>query len=218
MTLVDSRPGIAATYRELSARTGVPIDADAAVTRLGPPLEQEIARWYPAEQVPAMTALYRELYPRYAIEPTVPLPGAYEAIRTVRAAGGSVVVVTAKHPAMARLHLDHLGLTGIELVGLAWGDGKAAALRRYRARAYVGDHVADVAAARAASLPADGVAGRPGVSAVTAVAVATGPCTAGELAAAGAEVVLGDLTGFGEWFARWVPGERIGVGTAATDR
>ena len=51
MTLVDSRPGILATYRALSARTGVPIDAELAVSRLGPPLEVEIGHWYPPEQV-----------------------------------------------------------------------------------------------------------------------------------------------------------------------
>ena len=31
MTLIDSRPGIAATYRALSEETGVPVDIDAAV-------------------------------------------------------------------------------------------------------------------------------------------------------------------------------------------
>ncbi|MCZ9344745.1 HAD family hydrolase, partial [Streptomyces sp. TRM76130] len=40
MTLIDSRPGIHACYVELSARTGTHVDADLAVTRLGPPLEQ----------------------------------------------------------------------------------------------------------------------------------------------------------------------------------
>jgi phosphoglycolate phosphatase-like HAD superfamily hydrolase len=51
MTLLDTRAGIAATYRELSARTGVPIDADLAVTRLGPPLRVELANWFPAAQI-----------------------------------------------------------------------------------------------------------------------------------------------------------------------
>src|SRR5439155_10536489 len=66
MTLVDSRPGIAAAFRRLSALTGVPIDADLAVTRLGPPLEHEIAYWYPAAEVPAAVARYRALYPDHA--------------------------------------------------------------------------------------------------------------------------------------------------------
>ena len=51
MTLVDTRPGIAATYRALSAQTGVYVDAEAAVSRLGPPLRHELRRWFPPEQL-----------------------------------------------------------------------------------------------------------------------------------------------------------------------
>ncbi|HEV7628189.1 MAG TPA: HAD family hydrolase, partial [Streptomyces sp.] len=51
MTLIDSRPGIHATYVALSERTGTHIDADLTVTRLGPPLEQELAHWFPDEQI-----------------------------------------------------------------------------------------------------------------------------------------------------------------------
>ena len=66
LTLIDSRPGIAATYRALSARTGVYIDADAAVTRLGPPLEVELALWFPAERgATPLADLFRPLYPEH---------------------------------------------------------------------------------------------------------------------------------------------------------
>ena len=51
MTLIDSRPGIAVALDALSAETGVPIDSAAAVSRLGPPLDEELAYWFPAEQV-----------------------------------------------------------------------------------------------------------------------------------------------------------------------
>ncbi|SCL55480.1 HAD family hydrolase [Micromonospora peucetia] len=182
MTLVDSRPGIADTFRALTARTGVPVDADAAVARLGPPLRTEIARWFPPEQVDAAVRTYRELYPAYAITPTVPLPGALAAIDAVRGHGGRVLVVTAKLGRLARLHLDHLGLVVDEVAGDLFAEQKATALRRHGATHYVGDHVADMVAAGAAGVPG--------------IAVATGPCTADELRAAGAEVVLDDLTGF----------------------
>jgi phosphoglycolate phosphatase len=182
MTLVDSRPGIAAAYRALTAQTGVPVDADAAVSRLGPPLRTEIARWFPPEQVDSAVHAYRELYPAYAITPTVPLPGAREAIDAVRARGGRVLVVTSKMGRLARLHLDHLGLTVDEVAGDLFAEEKATALRQYDATHYVGDHVADMVAAAAAGVPG--------------IAVATGPCSAEELRAAGAELVLDDLTGF----------------------
>ncbi|MER7167723.1 HAD family hydrolase [Micromonospora sp. NPDC000207] len=182
MTLVDSRPGIAATHRALTARTGVYVDADAAVSRLGPPLRVEIARWFPPEQVDSAVVTFRELYPEYAITPTAPLPGAAEAIAAVRARGGRVLVVTSKLGALARLHLDHLGLAVDEVVGDLFAEEKATALRAHGATHYVGDHVADMVAAHAAGVPG--------------IAVATGPCSREELAAAGAELVLDDLTEF----------------------
>lgn len=182
MTLVDSRPGIAAAYRALTERTGVPVDAELAVSRLGPPLRTEIAHWFPPEQVESAVRVYRELYPAYAITPTLPLPGAREAIEAIRARGGRVLVVTSKVGGLARLHLDHLGLTVDELAGDLFAEQKATALREHGATHYVGDHVADMAAAAAAGVPGIGVA--------------TGPCSRNELRAAGADVVLDQLTEF----------------------
>ncbi|NES26366.1 HAD hydrolase-like protein [Micromonospora terminaliae] len=182
MTLVDSRPGIAAAYRALTAQTGVPVDAELAVSRLGPPLRTEIAHWFPPEQVEEAVLAYRELYPAYAITPTLPMPGAEDAIKAVHARGGRVMVVTSKIGRLAKLHLDHLGLAVDELAGDLFAEQKATALREHGATLYVGDHVADMAAAQAAGIPG--------------VGVATGPCTRDDLSAAGARVVLDDLTGF----------------------
>ncbi|SCF13548.1 phosphoglycolate phosphatase [Micromonospora matsumotoense] len=182
MTLIDSRPGIAAAYRALTARTGVPVDAELAVSRLGPPLRTELAHWFPAERVEEAVTLYRELYPAYAITPSVPMPGAREAVDAVHAHGGRVMVVTSKIGRLARLHLDHLGLAVDELAGDLFAEEKATSLREHGAALYVGDHVADMVAAGAAGIPG--------------VAVATGPCPADDLRAAGAQVVLDDLTGF----------------------
>ncbi|MCS0635965.1 haloacid dehalogenase-like hydrolase [Streptomyces sp. LP05-1] len=186
MTLIDSRPGIRAAYRALAAETGVEIDADLAVTRLGPPLEQELAHWFPAERIPATAERYRALYPAYAVTATCALPGAGDAIQAVRAAGGRSLVVTAKYEANAELHLAHLGLKPDALFGGLWAEGKAEALRAQGAGVYVGDHTGDVRGARAAG--------------ALSVAVATGPCDAEELRAAGADVVLPDLTAFPAWW------------------
>ncbi|MEW2588807.1 haloacid dehalogenase-like hydrolase [Micromonospora aurantiaca] len=182
MTLVDSRPGIAAAFRALTARTGVHVDGDLAVSRLGPPLRTELAHWFPPERVEEAVTLYRELYPAYAITPTVPMPGAEAALRAVQARGGRTMVVTAKMGRLAKLHLDHLGLPVDELAGDVFAEQKAVALREHGATLYVGDHVADMAAARAAGIPG--------------VAVATGPCSADELTEAGAYLVLDDLVEF----------------------
>ncbi|MFG2053928.1 HAD family hydrolase [Micromonospora sp. NPDC048930] len=182
MTLVDSRPGIAAAYRALTARTGVPVDAELAVSRLGPPLRTEIAHWFPPERVEEAVTLYRELYPAYAITPTLPMPGAEAAIDAVHARGGRVMVVTSKIGRLAKLHLDHLGLAVDELTGDLFAEEKATALREHGATLYVGDHVADMTAARTANIPG--------------VGVATGPCSTDELRDGGAHLVLDDLTEF----------------------
>ncbi|MEV5968426.1 HAD family hydrolase [Streptomyces sp. NPDC051921] len=186
MTLIDSRPGIRAAYLALTAETGVAIDADLAVSRLGPPLEHEIAEWFPAGQVQEMVARYRALYPAYAIEPSLPMPGARDAIQAVREAGGRTIVVTAKNEPHAKLHLSHLGIEPDAVIGGLWAEGKAEALRAHGAGVYVGDHTGDVRGAATAG--------------ALSVAVATGPCPAEELRAAGADVVLADLTDFRAWW------------------
>ncbi|KUH37509.1 haloacid dehalogenase [Streptomyces kanasensis] len=193
MTLIDSRPGIRATYLELSARTGVWIDAELAVSRLGPPLEHELAYWFPEERIEEMVAAYREMYPTHAIEPSLALPGAKDAIQAVRAAGGRSVVVTAKNEPHARLHVAHLGLEPDEVVGWLWAEAKAEALRAHGATVYVGDHLGDIRGARAAG--------------ALAVSVATGPYDEEALRAAGADVVLPDLTAFPAWWAAYA--ERV---------
>ncbi|MBF6176215.1 HAD family hydrolase [Nocardia blacklockiae] len=188
MTLIDSRPGIRSCYLALSERTGAYIDCDLVVTRLGPPLEDELANWFPAAHVPAMADLYREMYPDHAVTGTLALRGAREAIEAVRAAGGRAIVVTAKYQPNAELHLEHLGLTADAVIGDLWADGKARALRAESASIYVGDHIGDVRGARAAG--------------AYSVGVTTGPCTAEELHAAGADTVLPDLTAFPDWFSQ----------------
>jgi len=185
MTLIDSRPGIHACFQALSAQTGTYVDCDLVVTRLGPPLEDELAHWFPAERVAAMADLYREMYPTHAITGTLALPGAREAVDAVRAAGGRAVVVTAKWEPNAKLHLQHLRIDADAVVGNLWAEQKAQALREHGASVYVGDHTGDVRGARSAE--------------AYSVAVATGPCDAAELRAAGADVVLTDLTEFPAW-------------------
>ncbi|WP_416976392.1 HAD family hydrolase [Streptomyces sp. T028] len=187
MTLIDSRPGIHACWVELSARTGTYVDADLVVTRLGPPLVEEIAHWFPAEDIPAVADLYRELYPAYAVAGTLAMPGAHEAVAAVQRAGGKAIVVTAKWEPNARLHMEHLGMRPDAVIGGLWAAQKADALREHGASVYVGDHVGDVRGAQVAD--------------AFSVAVATGPCSAAELTEAGADVVLDDLTRFAEWFA-----------------
>lgn len=195
MTLIDSRPGVRAVWEELSRVTGTPIDAELAVSRLGPPLSYELAHWFPPGQIEPMGELYRSIYPQRAIEPTPALPGAVEALEAVRRHRGSSLVVTAKHGGNAELHVQHLGIDVDSVVGGLWGETKGVALGGHGASVYVGDHVLDVAGARAAG--------------ALSVAVATGPCSVAELTEAGADVVLDDLTQFASWLDRFMLDRRL---------
>jgi phosphoglycolate phosphatase len=188
MTLIDSRPGIKQVYDLLAAETGVFIDSDLVVGRLGPPVEQELANWFPADEVRPVARRYRALYAEHGVADCLALPGAHDALAAVRKRGGRSVVVTGKHTPNARLNLDALDLVVEGLYGSVFGAEKGTVLREEGATVYVGDHLGDIEGARTAD--------------ALAVAVATGPYSAEQLRTAGADVVLADLTAFPEWLDR----------------
>jgi Predicted phosphatases len=199
LTLADTRTGIAATYDMLSERLGVHIDSALAVSRLGPPLEAELAHWLPPDEIPAAARMFRDMYADVAVPATTAMDGAAEAVEAVRRAGGGVIVVTGKQTDNARDTLRFLGLEVDEVVGSVFGAAKGEALAAFGAAAYVGDHIADIEAARAGG--------------AVSVAVATGPYTADELRDHGADVILPDLTGFAAWYEDWRIRE---IGTVST--
>jgi phosphoglycolate phosphatase len=187
MTLIDSRPAIMAAWQAVAAETGVHIDLDEIDVRMGIKLEDEVAYWFPAAEHESAADCYRRHYVALAPALTTLLPGAAEAIAAVRAAGERAVIVTAKHPISVQPSLGAVGLAPDELFPHVHGPEKAAVLTRLGAAAYVGDTPADMIAARQAR--------------AVAVGVPTGSFGPAELTAAGAEVVLGSLMEFPEWYA-----------------
>jgi len=186
MTLIDPRAGMIEIFSVLATEFGLPLDGVGFASRLGPPLRHEFARYDLDEAtIAALIARYREIYPGIAIPQTLAMPGAVAALRSVQDKGGRAIVVTAKYGPSAQAHLDFLGVEVAAVVGDLWSTSKAVALQEYGAEVYVGDHLGDITGARAAD--------------AWAVAVATGPISAPDLAAAGADVVLEDLTQFPAW-------------------
>lgn len=186
MTLIDPRPGMIELFDLLAAETGIPLDGAAFVTRLGPPLLDEFARYGVVGQAAHdLLCRYRQRYAEVVVPRTVALPGALDAVRSVTSRGGSVVVISAKHARHVRTHLDVLGFEVSQVAGELWSTAKAQALVEHGAEIYVGDHVGDIAGARAAD--------------ALAVGVASGPMTPAELTTAGADVVLADLREFPGW-------------------
>jgi phosphoglycolate phosphatase len=185
MTLIDSRPGIKAAYDLLAAETGVRIDTDLVVTRLGPPVEQELAHWFPADRISEVADRYRALYAEHGIADCVALPGAAEALSAVHGLGGRTIVVTGKHEPNARRNVAALNLAVDEVYGDVFGPGKGEVLLAQNATVFVGDHLGDILGAKAGG--------------AYALAVATGPYDADALRAAGADEALKDLREFPAW-------------------
>jgi phosphoglycolate phosphatase len=193
MTLVDSRPAIRASMDALSQETGVTVDVDVVIDRLGPKLEWELAHWFPAERVAHACKRYRAHYWEHCVDAgTLLLPGARAAVDAVRASDGHVLVVTAKSESLAHRCLKTVGLKADVVVGHVYGDEKRDALTEHGASLYVGDTITDVKSALDAS--------------VTAVGVTTGPDDRSALLAAGAGVVFDSLAEFPAWLATMTEG------------
>ena len=190
LTLIDPRAAVVAVATQVAGEEGVEVDAGLWASRLGPPLETELAHWVVPERIVPAAARYRELMAELGGPLITLLPGAAEAVAAVRASGGRVIVVTAKSEPLARRALADLSVEVDAVVGSRWAEGKAEALLEHGATVYVGDHPGDVRAARAASALCVGV-GTGGVPPV------------------GADVLLDDLTGFPAWFAGHLLGVRL---------
>ncbi|MCW2615155.1 MAG: haloacid dehalogenase domain protein hydrolase, partial [Frankiales bacterium] len=182
LTLIDPRAAVVAVASRLAAEEGVEVDAALWASRLGPPLEHELAHWVAPERVVPAAARYRELMAVLGPPLITLLPGAAEAVAAVRASGGRAVVVTAKSEPLARATLADLDVEVDAVVGGLWAQGKATALLAHDATVYVGDHPGDVRAAAAAGALCVGVA-------------------TGGVPPEGADIRLDDLTGFPAWFA-----------------
>lgn len=187
MTLIDSRPGVAATFAELNRVLGTSIPGDELAERLGPTLESEMAAFFPAEEIPAICDRFREIYATIGVAGCTRLPGADRALEAVTALGGRTLVVTAKFEPNAHRCLRAVALEVDHVVGWRHGPQKGETLLDYGAVVYVGDTPPDMEAARVAD--------------ALAVAVPTGPWTGDQLAAHGADVVLTSLLEFPAWLA-----------------
>ncbi|NAZ86833.1 HAD hydrolase-like protein [Kineococcus sp. T90] len=194
MTLVDSSEGITATLRAVLAEVGVHVTAEDTWPYAGMPLELIVAGLAPGtppEQVAALAARYKELYPSLGVPGVRAYPGAAAALAAPAAHGGRSVVVSAKHTPNVHRVLAAAGLAGAvrpgDVAGDLFAERKGPRLAALGATAYVGDHPGDVRAAR--------------VAGAVAVAVTTGAHGADALREAGADVVLDDLGAFPAWLA-----------------
>ena len=188
MTLVDSADAIVDSVLHTAAVFGG--TADDAVVRagVGLPLDLVFPDLIPGVPYAEALTVYRARYLSHGLAMQSLLPGAQDALEQVTTDGYRVVVVSAKKDTHVRAVLDEVGLSAYvaDIVGERYAETKSEALLEHGATAYVGDHPGDVRGAIGAG--------------AVAVAVATGPTSADLLRAAGADVVLRDLTEFPAWW------------------
>jgi len=193
MTLVDSRPGIAATLQELAQETGAPVATDEMLDALlRRNLDLEFGERFEPDVAVRWADRFRELYVRHGVPGTHLLPGARESIATVHELGGRSIVITAKYEPNALRCLAQVELEVDAVFGWRYADAKGDTLRDEGAGIYVGDTPNDVRAATRAG--------------VHMVAVTTGPHPEDELRAAGAATVLDSLVHFPGWLLDRVVG------------
>ena len=190
MTLIDARPGVIASFDALNAELGTTIDGESIASRLGPPLEREMAAWFPADEVDAVCDRYRAIYVEHGPVGSSLLPGAAEAVASVRDRGGTTLVITAKFEPNAHLCLAHVGIEVDHVIGWRHGPQKAETLLQFGAQVYVGDTIPDIEAAHLAH--------------AHAVGVATGPVAADDLRAASAHDVMSTLLEFPTWLDAFI--------------
>ena len=190
LTLVDSHERIISAYIRALRDLGVEVSSDDLVPHLGLPLTHTAAAVAPAVDAEALVLRYRHYYDEPDAPRTRPMPGAVDALRCVRAAGGRTVVVSAKFTPAVHKALAEAGLT--DLVDVVYGElfakDKATALIAEGASIYVGDHPGDIAAAQAAN--------------AYAVGLTTGANDEATLLAAGAAVTFANLGAFAEWLPK----------------
>jgi phosphoglycolate phosphatase len=190
MTLIDSRPSVAAALHALARETGRTIDVESIAEHLGPPIATLLLGSFDASEMDGVVNRFLELYLKFGVPLTLMMPGADAAVDAVRDAGGRVVVITAKHERTARPSLECVGLTVDTVIGSHHGEQKRIALGELGAALYVGDTPPDVAAALAAR--------------AYPVGVVSGPSDTAALRAAGAADVLESLMDFPDFFDSWL--------------
>jgi len=190
MTLVDPRPGARVVWQRVAEELGVPLDVELVLSRMGPPLEVELAHWLPEDEVDAAAEVYRRHSAEVGVTNVLAMPGAHDAVAAVRRHGGRVVIATAKKKEFGEANLRTLGIAVDVVHGWCWGETKGDAMLAEGAHVYVGDHPLDVLGARRAR--------------AFSVGVRTGGSEPTE-----ADVLLDDLTGFPEWLDGFVLEQRL---------
>jgi phosphoglycolate phosphatase len=110
-TVVDSEPGVLASYRHVLDAFGLRADASALRACLGPHLRHGFAGLgVPAEEIDQAVSMFREWYAEHGIFDCRLYDGIVETLDRLTDAGVALGVATIKLTTYARRLLEHLGI------------------------------------------------------------------------------------------------------------
>lgn len=87
-TLIDSAPGILATFQKTFEAFGLTVGEQRLRPFLGPPLRSSMAQLLPQAQVEQAVETYRELYQTHGLDGCAPYAGVPQMLQALREAGG----------------------------------------------------------------------------------------------------------------------------------
>lgn len=180
LTLADTRQATAVAAAGVNHEFGLGIDIAEFTRNTGLPMREQLAPWIPEGRADELIARFRAIFLTDGLKQLRPLPGAQAALEACRSRGGRAVIITSRLPQVARAMTECCGLRADTVIGGLAGAEKAAAMTSEGVGVYVGDHVLDMQGAKLAGC--------------LAVGVLTGYQKESDLLAAGADVVLPDLT------------------------
>lgn len=167
-TIIDSAPGVFASYRYALQPLGIPFCNDTAL--LGPPLREGFARYVQPQEIEAAVRRYREVYEKTELFNAAVYNGIPQLLQRLRFAGCRLAVATSKPQVFAQRILQRFGLDEyFDFIGgasmSAQRDTKQAVLEYVfsqpgfdKAQAVlIGDRFHDMEGAAAVGIPALGV-------------------------------------------------------------
>jgi len=185
LTLIDTRRATAFALNSVNTHVGVEIDVEAVLSRLGPPIRDELAQWVPLNRVEEAVQHFRTVLVTEGVALVEPMEGARDLFAYLDQIDATAVVVTSRSAEIATACLNKCRLNVSRVIGSVTGAEKAPPLRRENASAYIGDHPLDMEAARIADVFATGMT--------------TGNHSALELDGSGADKVFGALSEVQAW-------------------
>lgn len=169
-TIIDSAPGIAATFSYTLEKYGIHCTDDQLREFMGPPLSESFAKMVSPEEVETCVQIYRQRYEEDGIFRCSVYEGIPELLQSLKENGWTVCLATSKLRKAAVEILERFGLAPFfDDIGGASADGRierkeevlhcvlSSSAMHEKNGIMIGDRFSDMEGARLCGLPAVGV-------------------------------------------------------------